>query len=360
VVEWALAYNSSLHALSKADSLLPGLKPVKPFDNEGESIKRSDLRDIYRIFVEERTKDGVLSIQTEEDAQELGLILNIEQPESFDILLDVQQKAYRKALREEFASGRLATSESKATVLNDLCYHLNFSLENAKEINGSIYKQRFEQLVEKRNLTEADEVELEKLRILLCINDEYAREVKKAFCGQFYSQAIQEAFNMGIEHFCFDDRETVKKRKLDLRLENDMALEILDSESRKAFMKYVSMSRTKSNRLDAAKEIKKMVLFSNTVVSSLLEDAVQEPNCKDSKDINHRTEEFNKSSNRSNKNTEHEVNNTIHETNYLKKQVSNLQPKNQSEIMSNQSESISPIEEAIQTQILHSRETLHH
>ena len=37
-------------------------------------------------------------------------------------------------------------------------------------------------------------------------------------------------------------------------------------------MAFISRSRTKSNRLDAAKEIKGLVFFSNIVVSPLLED----------------------------------------------------------------------------------------
>lgn len=51
-----------------------------------------------------------------------------------------------------------------------------------------------------------------------------------------------------------------------------MAMSVLSTSARKAFMKYVSQSRLKPNKLEAAKELKKMVFFSNIVVAPLLQD----------------------------------------------------------------------------------------
>lgn len=76
----------------------------------------------------------------------------------------------------------------------------------------------------------------------------------------------------GIDRFGFAEREAVEKSQKDLRLDESIAAEILDSVSRRAFLAFVSRSRTKSNRLDAAKELKALVFFSNIVVSPLLED----------------------------------------------------------------------------------------
>lgn len=76
----------------------------------------------------------------------------------------------------------------------------------------------------------------------------------------------------GIDRFGFAERENVERVKKDLRLDSALAKSILDEVARRAFMAFVSRSRTKSNRLDAAKELKGLVFFSNIVVAPLLED----------------------------------------------------------------------------------------
>ena len=76
----------------------------------------------------------------------------------------------------------------------------------------------------------------------------------------------------GIDRFGFAERENVERVKKDLRLDSALAKGILNDVAKKAFMAFVSRSRTKSNRLDAAKELKGLVFFSNIVVAPLLED----------------------------------------------------------------------------------------
>lgn len=48
--------------------------------------------------------------------------------------------------------------------------------------------------------------------------------------------------------------------------------ELLDSTVRTAFMGFITRSRNKPNKLEAAKELKALVYFSNMVVTPLLED----------------------------------------------------------------------------------------
>jgi hypothetical protein len=76
----------------------------------------------------------------------------------------------------------------------------------------------------------------------------------------------------GIDRFGFAERENVERTQRDLRIDTEMAKETLDSVARRAFLAFISRSRTKSNRLDAAKELKGLVYFSNIVVAPLLED----------------------------------------------------------------------------------------
>ena len=85
-------------------------------------------------------------------------------------------------------------------------------------------------------------------------------------------QAVEDAMKAGIDRFGFRERENVERVKKELRLDTPLAKSILDDVARRAFMAFISRSRTKSNRLDAAKELKGLVFFSNIVVAPLLED----------------------------------------------------------------------------------------
>ncbi len=86
------------------------------------------------------------------------------------------------------------------------------------------------------------------------------------------AQAIEDALAAGIDRFSFHDRDTVKAAMKDLRLGNALAREILDACARKSFQGFITRSRSHRNRLDSAKELKKLVFYSNIVVAALLED----------------------------------------------------------------------------------------
>jgi hypothetical protein len=116
-------------------------------------------------------------------------------------------------------------------------------------------------VVEKGIINDADEIELEKLRVFLCIGQKHTRETKKEICGRMFSQTVQFVLGIGLNTTELKDIQNVKKRKSELRLDDIMAQEILDVEARKVLMQFVSTSRAKSNPLDAAKVIKKMILF---------------------------------------------------------------------------------------------------
>ena len=85
-------------------------------------------------------------------------------------------------------------------------------------------------------------------------------------------QAVEDAINAGIDRFSFDDRDRVKTAQKELRISDSLAKEILDTVARKAFIGFVTRSRSQRDRLEAAKELKKLVFFSNIVVAPLLED----------------------------------------------------------------------------------------
>jgi len=75
----------------------------------------------------------------------------------------------------------------------------------------------------------------------------------------------------GIDGFSLQLKDKVVKAAQDLRLDQDLAVELLKANVIKVFMNYVKQAKSKSTRLDQAKELKKMVYFSNLVVQPLLE-----------------------------------------------------------------------------------------
>ena len=85
-------------------------------------------------------------------------------------------------------------------------------------------------------------------------------------------QAVEDALAAGIDRFSYHDRDNMKDAMKDLRLGNALAKEILDACARKTFQGFITRSRSTRNRLDAAKELKRLVFYSNIVVAPLLED----------------------------------------------------------------------------------------
>jgi hypothetical protein len=55
-------------------------------------------------------------------------------------------------------------------------------------------------------------------------------------------------------------------------MDRPAARQVLKDAARKHFLQFITQSRNTRNRLDASKELKKLVFFSNIVVTPLLED----------------------------------------------------------------------------------------
>merc|ERR1712190_269342 len=107
-----------------------------------------------------------------------------------------------------------------------------------------------------------------------CIEENQARKFKKDILGRPYKQAIHEAFRAGLRSSNILDKVNVRKRKFELRIEDNIAKNIINSEIKKFLIAFVATSQTKSTPMEAAKEIKDMLLFLNFVVGPLLKDAI--------------------------------------------------------------------------------------
>jgi hypothetical protein len=271
-IEWVLNYNRRLDAISKDRTLFSGLKPVQLSENSIDGTKKRSFEEIFKLFLEDRSKKCELSLTAEEECHELKNILGINHKDSDEFMSIVLQKAYKKALRDEFASGRLENASSKASVLNELCYRLGMSSDVALKINKEILKRRFEQFLEKGSLCDTEEMELTKLRLLLCIKKEVVSDFKREMCGRLYGLTIESFFKLGIYSISLKERELVRKKKFELRLNDDIASQIIYFEARKVLMQFVSTYRNKIKHHNTFKELRNIILFSNFMVSPILDD----------------------------------------------------------------------------------------
>merc|ERR1711972_325804 len=253
---------------------MTGSQQIKFTKSKKKNNFKIEYNKIFRVFLENCMSDGEYSCFDEEYAHELSFILGTEKEKYTEILSDVLQKTYRQVLCKKFTSDLLESSKSKASLLNKLCMSLNFSQEKAKEVNYCIFKTRLKQLVVKEKITNDEENELETLRLQLCIEENQARKFKKDILGWLYKQAIHEAFRAGIRSSNILDEANVRKRKFKLRIEDNIAKDIINSEIKKFLIAFVAISQTKSILMEAAREIKDMLLFLNFVVGPLLKDTM--------------------------------------------------------------------------------------
>lgn len=75
----------------------------------------------------------------------------------------------------------------------------------------------------------------------------------------------------GVDGFGDSDALLVEKCRLDLRLKDDEVLEITGQVVRSVMLQYVKESRSKPSKLESAKELRRLIFFSNLVVVRLLE-----------------------------------------------------------------------------------------
>jgi len=165
-------------------------------------------------------------------------------------------------------------------MLRGLSNCLNLSLDAALQINKEIFRKRFEQFVEKNSFMDAEEIDLNKLRLFLCIKKEIVHNFKRELCGHLYGKTIESFFKLGIYSISLMNRQTVRKRKFELRLNDDIAKDILYNEARKIFMQFVSTYRNKTKHHNAVKELRNIIHFSSYIVSPILIDGQRNENTK--------------------------------------------------------------------------------
>mmetsp|Transcript_32358 Transcript_32358/g.81630 ORF Transcript_32358/g.81630 Transcript_32358/m.81630 type:complete len:1052 (-) Transcript_32358:50-3205(-) len=269
-----LEYNAALTSMKDDEELVPGLGPISLLGGKFEEPGRpNDLKEVLKVYLEEKLRkyDGFTE-EMETALSELRGVFGLGPKEVTAIRDDVVVRTYRNKLREKVASGELEAAESKAAVLQEMCNNLRFDPASAAQLHMSIYRQKLVSFLEKKALTAEDEAQLGKMRRMMCLQKGEVDAIHKELCGAIVKRAVEDALSAGYEGFSPDDRANVKKAIADVRLDEAAAKEILSAAARRAFLTYTTKSRNQKNRLDAAKELKKLVYFNTMVVGPLLDD----------------------------------------------------------------------------------------
>lgn len=267
-------YNSALAAVSKkaaAGELVPGVGPVSLTGGEtGRAM--DDLKVLYQTYLSEALSDGRLEDSDARALTELRNVFGLGKREAEAITTDVTTKVYKRLLAEAVSGGALERAPSKAEFLEDLCDRLQFDPELAAKVHEAIYRQKLEQCVKDKTLSDDDVSALLRLRVFLCIPQSVVDAAHTEICGRIFTKVVDEALGAGTDGYDADMKRTIQQTSRGLRLSPQIALELTKKAVKGVFISYVRRAKGAGSAVETARELKKLVLFSNLTVSELLDD----------------------------------------------------------------------------------------
>lgn len=268
-----IEYNRRMVKYSSEEDLIPGLgNVVMTGTSLGGDGKARELRDLYRMYLDEQlTKKGEFDAALEADCKELQAVMALSAKEAGVIQDEVAAKLYRKLLKDETSSGRIDAAASPAQVLQALCERCKFSPEAAFEFHKSLYRQQVTALISKGKVTDEDEAKLKRIRRILCISNDTAKKVQKETAGKLLAEVLDDVYAGGVKPLTSYDAERVEKVVKDLRMDSDVAMEILATVTRERFRSYVKLAQKEGDKKDAALRYKKLVQFNAVVVTPIYE-----------------------------------------------------------------------------------------
>ena len=275
------ASSSASTSSSAADSSVAGTVPpglaipsIQGGALEKDPAATRALRDAFGWFLDASLdkEPAAFDAAARADADDLALELALSAKEAKDRVDAAVRKAYRRSLRAEVTSGRLDAAPSKAAVLGELCERLSFDAADAAAMHVEIYKQKADALVAKGSLTDQDAADLDRLRVLLCVQRDDVAKVARETAGKKYAAAVAAALAAGVDAFSPQDEAAVAEARRAVRLDPEVARSILSDQARKFFLASISKSRSARSREAQGQELRNMVIFSNVVVAPLLKD----------------------------------------------------------------------------------------
>jgi hypothetical protein len=272
-VKSVLAFNSLLTVLSKhpqSDRFACGLGPISLGGEHDHDRRAGDLKILYRAYATEVLSEGLLDNEKLTPLNDLRNIFGLGKREAESIISDVKSQAYRKRLAKCFNSD-LAAAPSKASFLQNLCEELHFDPELASKMHEDIYRQKLQQFVADGELSKDETEALMAFQVRLCIPQETVDAAHADICGQLFEKVVKEAI-VSVDGYNADRREAVRKAAQSLNLKKEAAMTIFSKAVRKLFLNYIQRAKAAGNRIEQAKELKKLISFNTVVVSELLSD----------------------------------------------------------------------------------------
>lgn len=266
-------YARRLVKYSSEEDLVPGLGKVSltggALSSEGKS---RELKDLYRLYLEsELMAKGEFDSALEQSCKELQAVFGLSAKDASAIHDEVAAKLYRKLLKEETSSGRLDAAASPATLLQAMCEKCKMSPEAAQEFHKSLYRQQVNALVASGVINDEDEAKLKRIRRILCINKETAKKVARETSGKILAEVLDDVYSGGVKPLTPYDSERIERLVKDLRLDTEVAMEVMSQVTRERFRSYIKLAQKEVDKKDAAARYKKLVQFNAVVVTPILD-----------------------------------------------------------------------------------------
>lgn len=267
-------YNTALAAVSKKGGrgeLVPGVGSVSI---SGGDTPRAmdDLKLLYQTYLMEALSDGRLEEREALALTELRNVFGLGKREAEAIGVEVTTRVYKRLLAEAVSGGALEAAPSKAAFLEELCDRLQFDPELAARVHEDIYRQKLEQCLKDNMLSDDDVAALLRLRVFLCVPQRVVDAADAEICGRIFTKVVDEALGAGTDGYDADMKRTIQRTSRGLRLSPQMALDLTKKAVKGVFISYVRRAKGAGSAVETARELKKLVLFSNLTVSELLDD----------------------------------------------------------------------------------------
>ncbi|QDZ24024.1 chloroplast envelope inner membrane translocon protein TIC110 [Chloropicon primus] len=267
--------NNRVLSFAGNEDLARGLGQVSLYGGKyAADTERANLKELYKVFIEEKlTAEGCISGQTVENADTLKLIFGMGNKEAATVKHAISSKAYRRMLAAAYRDGTLEAQESKASWLQQLCEKISFDAEEAMEVNLEQYRMKLESLIEKGGeITDDDEAELSKIQKLLCIQGPQISKMNEEVKGKAFNVTLNDILTVTADAFGSSEIMRLRKSMNNLRLEKELALELASRKARQQMMAMVQRVRSQRDQVAAAQELKKIVFYSNFVLTPLVEE----------------------------------------------------------------------------------------
>ena len=240
----------------------------------------SDLRDVLKHAVTKVFEDGELSDADASRIDAIVRILGTRREDADMLMLEETRRVYEASLRAAVADGSLEAAPSKAAFLQTLCERLRFDPSAALAYNNKLYEKKLKTLVKAGEITDADDADLVKMRVLLCIASEAADRARREVCARPYVNALRNVLSK-TDSFSEYALNTVRAAQKKMRLPADLALELMTPVVKKEMLAFVTRSRSIKDQGESAAELQKLVYFNQEVVTPIVNDLVPPPEEKE-------------------------------------------------------------------------------